>query len=97
VVFELAVGIICTEDKPGIFEPKASKEGELVGVVFAVVGFRDGVGVVGVGDGDGPGASEESIEPEPAFELPALKTTMLAVSPRGTVTTQKLAPPAPDA
>lgn len=87
------------------------EEGVGVGVgVEEVVGVGVGVGLglgVGVGVGVGVGISlaatlcfeglDEPDEPEPPEELPALKTTMLAVWPLGTVTTQKLAPPAPEA
>ena len=38
---------------------------------------------------------EDPDAPDPELEFPASKTTTLAVSPSGTVTTQKLAPPAP--
>lgn len=59
-----------------------------------------GVGVgVGVGDGLLDGAADEELEPpEPLeFEEPPLPPviTKLALTPCGTVTTQKLAPPAP--
>jgi hypothetical protein len=65
-----------------------------VEVLLCVVG----VGVaVGVGVGVGVAVELEACAPEPAPELPTWKTTMLAVSPGGTVTTQKLAPPAPAA
>lgn len=57
----------------------------------------DGVGVgVGVAEVD-EAALEEDLELllDPPSELPALKTTMLAELPLGTVTTQKSPPPAP--
>jgi hypothetical protein len=70
--------------------------------VELVVEVDDGVGVddevelvVEVDDGVGEGEDEGEAEPE--LESPAEKTTTLAVMPLGTVTTQKLAPPAPDA
>jgi hypothetical protein len=70
-----------------------------VGVVDVVgVGVGVGLGVelgVGVGDGLCLLLELDLAEPEPPEELPALKTTMFAVWPLGTVTTQKLAPPAP--
>jgi len=74
---------------------------ELVVVGAAVVDVEVGAGVVLL---TGAGAEvevevgaglEEPLDPEPALELPASKTTMLAVSPSGMVTTQKDAPPAP--
>jgi hypothetical protein len=72
---------------------------ELAGVdVSAVVGS----GSVLVGSGSFVGSAEGLEDffppsPEPPSELPALKTTTFAVAPLGTVTTQKLAPPAPEA
>ena len=63
-----------------------------VDVVEVVVGVRVGVGVDAAPEElAGPG------EPELAAESPAGNTTMFAVKPLGTVTTQKLAPPAPEA
>ena len=63
--------------------------------VHVDVGVGVGIGVV-VGMGDG--SDEAAMDPEPeAEESPAGKTTTLADPPSGTVTTQKFAPPAPDA
>jgi hypothetical protein len=53
---------------------------------------------VGVGVGVGEALEEAAFEEDAGFELPELpisKTTISAVNPEGTVTTQKLAPPAP--
>lgn len=79
----------------------------LLGVVEVLVDEDDGVGVgVGVGlvvgVGVGVGSSSflelvEGCEELPPSALPAGKTTTFAVDPFGTVTTQKLEPPAPDA
>lgn len=61
---------------------------------------------MGVGEGLGVGegarellwaGDEDPDEPDPALESPTGKTTTLAVTPLGIVTTQKLAPPAPEA
>lgn len=68
-------------------------------VELGVDDFGVGVGVgvcVGMGDGLGEDSALEPDEPE-AAEPPAGNTTTLADSPLGTVTTQKSAPPAPDA
>jgi hypothetical protein len=50
---------------------------------------------------EGAGVAEYLLEapgdPEPASEFPAAKMTMFAVPPAGMVTTQKFAPPAPEA
>jgi hypothetical protein len=53
---------------------------------------------VGVGVGVGEALEEAAFDEDAGFELPELpisKTTISAVNPEGTVTTQKLAPPAP--
>ncbi len=63
---------------------------ELGGAVVLSGGAFDVDVVVGAG-----AALEEPLDPDPALELPASKTTMFAVSPWGMVTTQKEAPPAP--
>jgi hypothetical protein len=91
----LDVGLSVMRDVVGLveLEDEWDAEDELGDEVFVLerVGVGVGLGVV-VGLGDD---SEDPGEPDPEFELPAWKTTMLAVSPWGTVTTQKLAPPAP--
>ena len=71
------------------------------GGVDEVVGIEDdelGVGV-GVGEGVGEALLEAALDDEEAEdpEPPSSKTTTSAVRPEGTVTTQKLAPPAPEA
>jgi hypothetical protein len=58
--------------------------------------------VLGAGaEVEGAGVAEYLLEapgdPEPASEFPAAKMTMFAVPPAGMVTTQKFAPPAPEA
>jgi hypothetical protein len=76
----------------------------LGGVELCVVGVGVGVGE-GLGLDEGTGALElllageddDPAEPDPALESPTGKTTTLAVTPCGIVTTQKLAPPAPEA
>lgn len=68
---------------------------EVVEVDVELVEVELGV-VVGVGVGVGVGEALEDLAPEP-LELPAGKTTTFAVSPLGMVTTQKFAPPAPEA
>ena len=74
------------------------------GGVGVGVGVGSGVGVgfeleVGSGAGELPStcATDCGAPPEPLSEslMPPSKTTKLAVAPFGTVTTQKLAPPAP--
>lgn len=70
-----------------------------VDVVEVVAGDGVGVGVcVGVGVESLVEPEEtEPGEPEPALDSPTGKTTIFAVMPLGIVTTQKLAPPAPEA
>jgi hypothetical protein len=80
-------------------EVRGGGEEELEDGVGVGVGVGIGVGV-GVGGGDGLGGELECEPPEEpeeplALESPAGKTTTLAEEPFGTVTTQKLAPPAP--
>jgi hypothetical protein len=96
------VGLNLLEDAAAEAPEEDAESAVLLGV---------GVGVgVGVGEADGEGVGvalslEESLEEPAAAALLAalatepsvLKTTMLAVEPLGIVTTQKLAPPAPDA
>jgi hypothetical protein len=76
----------------------------LGGVELCVVGVGVGVGEgLEVDEGTGAwelllaGEDDDPAEPDPALESPTGKTTTLAVTPWGIVTTQKLAPPAPEA
>ena len=68
-------------------------------VVGVGVGVGEGLGVEGTGALELllAGEDDDPAEPDPALESPTGKTTTLAVSPWGIVTTQKLAPPAPEA
>ena len=83
-------------------EVEVDERVELVDVDEVLLEVDDGVGV-GVGVGEGVGfasaltffASESSELLPPLLSLPIGKTTMRAVDPLGTVTTQKSAPPAP--
>jgi len=104
-LLELVVEIIDDDELVvEIFEDVDVELG-VVEVELVEVDVGEGVDeVVGVGVGVGLGLEledleddEEPDEPPPELEFPASKTTMLAVWPLGTVTTQKLAPPAPDA
>lgn len=65
------------------------------GTELLLLGVGEGVGF---GDGEGFGAGAlDSGAPDPSSDAPGWKMTMLAVVPLGIVTTQKLAPPAPEA
>ena len=109
----LSVGVKLTEvdeldvlelDELGdVVEDELLVEVDLVELdVVDVVGVGVGVGL-GVVDVEGAAEELEAFEddpeePEPPpLELPESKTTTFAVTPLGTVTTQKFAPPAPDA
>lgn len=108
-LLELVVEIFDDEDEELVVEVLDDVVDVELGVVeVELVEVDVGEGedeVVGVGVGvglallelEGLEDDEEPDEPPPEFEFPASKTTMLAVCPLGTVTTQKLAPPAPDA
>lgn len=65
----------------------------VVGVVGDWAAVDAGVAAAEVPDSESLGEGD----PEPALESPTGKTTTLAVNPAGIVTTQKLAPPAPEA
>ena len=86
-------------------DEEADELTEVLSALLLAEALADGVGVgvgvgvdVGVGDALLDGAAEELEEPEPPEpEEPPLPpvTTKFALTPCGTVTTQKLAPPAP--
>lgn len=91
VVVEVVVGL-------GVVVVVDVVDGVVVVDVVVVVGLGDGVVVVVVVLEDDDLAALELPDDDDDDELcPALNTTMLALPPLGTVTTQKLAPPAPEA